>query len=174
MPGRTGDPNGCRCHAVLQDFFANKISSPEAATKLAAAALPANSSASTVAERLSYLWQLIVKTACENRDYQVKLVDVLIDLSRLPDITKPNDEKGQSESLLVEGGRVWKDLPLLGPTVRDWWNLDIDPDTAPQERQKTTDMVVNLSRFTALLLVTADEPSQQGTHGSRGWRSVKE
>ncbi len=92
------------CPAVLRVLFKNKISSPEAATKLAAAALPANSSASTTAERLKYLWHPIVKTACEDQAYQAKLTDVLMDLSRLPDITSLNDENRQSQPLVVESG----------------------------------------------------------------------
>ncbi|KAG2027059.1 hypothetical protein GB937_000795 [Aspergillus fischeri] len=68
---------------VLHDCFAGKIHSPEAAAKLASAALALDVSLDA---QLGQLWHLLLQIACKHPQHQDKLVDIVVDISHLPDV----------------------------------------------------------------------------------------
>ncbi|KAI9368852.1 hypothetical protein BJX61DRAFT_194386 [Aspergillus egyptiacus] len=162
LPTRTdGSDYNLENHlAVLHDLFNGKIHSPEAAAKLASVALALD--ASSLEAQLGQLWHLILRIACENPEHQDKLVDLLVDMSYLPDATRPvEDGVPVDEPLALYDKRVWKDLPLLGWEIRRHWDTSIPPpgtDTkTPEERNVAISRTVNVNRFVALLVAT-DEP----------------
>ncbi|KAE8146534.1 hypothetical protein BDV25DRAFT_162254 [Aspergillus avenaceus] len=140
---------------VLHDLFTNKIYSPEAATKFASAALALDGSLSA---QLGQLWHLILQIACQSPEHHDKLVDILADLSHLPDATKPSDD-GQDEPLIIYDMQVWKDLPMLGWEIRRHWNYSIPAPgtTTNRERGAAISAMESVNRFVALLVAT-DEP----------------
>lgn len=140
--------------AVLQDLFANKISAPTAADQLASASLSDNTS---LQEQLSRLWSLILALACESPEHQDKLVDVVVDLSELPSPDPAAHGQQGAEALTINDMQVWKDLPVLGWCLRDGWNVSVRPNNSPEDRQKAVSQIINMSKFTALLMAT-DEP----------------
>ncbi|KAL4999778.1 hypothetical protein BDV10DRAFT_49489 [Aspergillus recurvatus] len=141
--------------AVLHELFTGKIHSPEAAAKLASIALALDAS---LEAQLGQLWHLIFRVACENPEHQDKLVDILVDMSHLPDVTKPIED-GLDEPLILHDKRVWKDLPLLGWEIRRHWDNSILPPGTKtvEERNAAISRTVNVNRFVALLVAT-DEP----------------
>ncbi|RHZ61818.1 DUF3632 domain-containing protein [Aspergillus thermomutatus] len=144
---------------VLHDLFADKIHSPEAAAKLASAALALDAS---LEAQLGQLWHLILQIACKNPEHQDELVDILVDLSHLPDVTRPGDD-GQDEPLIIYDMQVWKNLPLLGWEIRRYWDYSIPaPGTKTLEgREAAISSTVNVNHFVALLVAT-DEPIFEG------------
>ncbi|PKX89029.1 DUF3632 domain-containing protein [Aspergillus novofumigatus IBT 16806] len=140
---------------VLHDCFAGKIYSPEAAAKLASAALALNASLDA---QLGQLWHLLLQIACKDTEHQDKLVDILVDMSQLPDVTRPGDH-GQDEPLILHGKQVWKDLPMLDWEIRRHWDYSVPaPGTKkPEERENAISRMVSVNRFLALLIAT-EEP----------------
>ncbi|KAL2829536.1 hypothetical protein BDW59DRAFT_178477 [Aspergillus cavernicola] len=140
---------------IFQDLFANKISSPKAAEQVASASLAADA---LLEEQLGLLWSLILKLACKYPEHQDKLVDVVVDLSELPDATTAAEsETSQPQPLIIYKMQVWKDLPMFGWEVREYWNLSVPVNGTREEKQDVISNMVNISRFIALLIAT-DEP----------------
>lgn len=141
--------------AVLHDYFEGKIYSPEAAAKLASAALALDAS---LEAQLGQLWHLLLQIACKDPEHQDKLVDILVDMSHLPDVTRPGDH-GQDEPLILHRKQVWKDLPMLDWEIRRPWDYSVPaPGTKdPEEREAAISRTVNVNHFLALLVAT-DEP----------------
>lgn len=141
--------------AVLRDLFAGKIHSPETAAKLASVALALDAS---LEAQLGQLWHLIFKIACTNSEHQDKLVDLLVDMSHLPDATQPGDD-GRDQPLILHDMQVWRDLPLLRWEIRRHWDdsVPLPGTTTPEERNAAVARTVNVNRFVALLVAT-DEP----------------
>ncbi|GIJ99512.1 hypothetical protein Aspvir_001645 [Aspergillus viridinutans] len=112
----------------------------------------------SLAAQLGQLWHLLLQIACKNPEHQDKLVDILVDMSLLPDVTKPGDH-GQDEPLILHRKQVWKDLPMLDWEI--WRHLDYSipaPGTKkPEEREAAITRTVNVNRFLALLVAT-EEP----------------
>ncbi|KAL3444700.1 hypothetical protein BJX65DRAFT_319863 [Aspergillus insuetus] len=149
---------------VLQSLFANKISAPEAAAQLASATL---SDDTTLEGALGRLWNLIIALAADSPTHHDKLVDVLVDISELPDETSPqsaginqseNEPNSEVEtSLTLHEMVVWRDLPTLGWTFRDEWNFSINPKSSAEKRAHAIRRWININRFAALLMAT-EEP----------------
>ncbi|KAL4804447.1 hypothetical protein BDV18DRAFT_143177 [Aspergillus unguis] len=139
--------------AILQDLFADKISAPTAAKQLASASLSDDTS---LEERLGRLWELILTLAYESPEHQDKLVDVVVDLSELPSPDPAAQEEGQ-EPGTIHDMQVWKDLPILGWRLRDFWNVNVRSNSSTEDRQKAIGKITNISKFAALLMAT-DEP----------------
>jgi hypothetical protein len=146
--------------AVLHDRFAGKIYSPEAVAKLASAALALDASLNA---QLGQLWHLLLQIACKDPGHQDKLVDILVDMSHLPDVTRPSDH-GHDEPLILHGKQVWKDLPMLDWEIRRHWDYSIPaPGTrTPEERENAISRTINVNRFLALLVAT-EEPFEWGS-----------
>ncbi|KAL4902090.1 Alpha/Beta hydrolase protein [Aspergillus multicolor] len=121
----------------LRPHFDGKIHSPEAAAKLASAALSLDGS---LEAQFGQLWHLVLKLAVETPEHQDKLVDLLVDMSHLPDVTRP-------------------DLPLLDWEIRRYWNHPVPtPDSETREqREAAVSRTLKVNRFVALLVAT-DEP----------------
>lgn len=100
--------------AILHDLFAGNSSSQKAADALASISL---STSSDPEGSLSLTWATIIVSAREQPEHQDKLVDVLVNLARLPDA-----KNKQGEPLVVHGMRVWSDLPTLGWELNYEWN----------------------------------------------------
>ncbi|OJI98347.1 hypothetical protein ASPVEDRAFT_161509 [Aspergillus versicolor CBS 583.65] len=135
---------------ILRDLFADSISAPTAANKLAEATL---SDDTTLEGSLGRLWNLVLTLACENPEHQDKLVDVLVDLSELP---SPDAEQG-SGPLTIHEMEVWKDLPMLGWSLRDYYNISVNPNKSAEEQQKAISQIINISKFAALLTATDED-----------------
>ena len=156
LPTRTeGSDYDLRPHLeVLHDLFTGNIHTPEAAAKLASAALSLDAS---LEAQLGQLWHLILKIAYNSPEHQDKLVSILADMSHLPDIMTPGDN-GQNEPLILHDMRVWRDLPLLGWEIRRHWDDSIPlPSTDRVKREAAILKTINVNRFVALLVAT-DEP----------------
>ncbi|KAL3485262.1 hypothetical protein BJX62DRAFT_247710 [Aspergillus germanicus] len=145
---------------ILQSLFSNKISAPEAATQLASATL---SDDTTLEGALGRLWNLIIALAADSPTHHDKLVDVLVDISELPDENvSPSTIPGEPESepgtpLTLHEMVVWRDLPTLGWTFRDEWNFSINPNSSPEKKSHEIRRWINKNRFAALLMAT-EEP----------------
>lgn len=88
---------------------------------------------------LGRLWAVIVGCACESSEYHDKLVEILVQFSKLP---SPKTASG--DALILYDMQIWKDLPTLGWALRD-------------HRQSVISKIINRDKFTALLMAT-EEP----------------
>lgn len=141
--------------AVLDALFTGKIHPPEAAVKLASAALTLDAS---LEAQLGQLWHLILKISYNNPEYQDKLVSTLVDMAHLPSAMKPGDN-GQGGPLILHDMEVWKDLPLLGWEIQRHWDDSIPlPGSDIVKREAAILKIINVNRFVALLVAT-DEPA---------------
>ncbi|KAJ5796871.1 uncharacterized protein N7518_005411 [Penicillium psychrosexuale] len=86
--------------AILQDLFSDRISIQEAVKDLASITL----SVDPPQYGLYNLWSVIVTCACESSEYHDKIVEILVQLSKLP----------SEDTLIVYDMQIWKDLPMLG------------------------------------------------------------
>ncbi|OJJ53486.1 hypothetical protein ASPSYDRAFT_82400 [Aspergillus sydowii CBS 593.65] len=156
LPIRTeGSDYDLRPHlAVLHDPVTGKIHSPEAAAKLASAALALDAS---LEAQLGQLWHQIFKIAYNNPEHQDKLVSILVDMSHLPDVMTPGDN-GQDGPLILHDMQVWRDMPLLGWEIRRHWDECIPlPGSDTVKREAAILKTINVNCFVALLVAT-DEP----------------
>ncbi|KAG2416775.1 hypothetical protein HFD88_007991 [Aspergillus terreus] len=135
--------------AVLHDLFAGKIHSPEAAAELASVALALDAS---LEAQLGQLWHLIFKIACTNAEHQNKLVDILVDMSHLPDTTQPGDD-GRDQPLILHNIQVGRDLPLLRWEIRRHWD-----DSVPLPALETP-----------WVQMRADEPLEECIPAAAAW-----
>ncbi|KAL4925023.1 DUF3632 domain-containing protein [Aspergillus undulatus] len=101
----------------------------------------------------------VPQIACKHPEHQDKLVEILVDMSYLPDITRPGDE-GREEPLILHNMTMWKDLPLLGWEIRRHWDYGVPlPDIKTKTtggRETAISRTVNLNRFVALLVATVE------------------
>ncbi|KAJ0415817.1 hypothetical protein BJY00DRAFT_326770 [Aspergillus carlsbadensis] len=152
--------------AILESLFSDQISAPEAAEQLASTTLADDT---PLEDALSRLWNLILALAAASPTHHDKLVDVLVDISELPDETNPNPNPPSTSSgpsqtdpesgspLTLHDMRLWRDLPTLGWTFRDEWNFSITPNSSAEQRARAISRWVNVNRFAALLMAT-EEP----------------
>ncbi|KAL4904225.1 hypothetical protein BDW74DRAFT_185835 [Aspergillus multicolor] len=144
--------------STLEVLYSNIIFSPKAAEELASITLASNVPRET---QLRTFWEFFLDTVLQHPEHHDHLVDVLIDLSELPDaVTNTPQETNQPEPLRVHGQQVWKDLPMLSSSVAEWWDLYasvLPPDCTPSEKEGAISRELNKNRFFALL-VTIDEP----------------
>ncbi|KAL2846406.1 hypothetical protein BJY01DRAFT_263355 [Aspergillus pseudoustus] len=142
---------------ILQSLFDNKISAPEAAAQLATASLSdsttTTTTTTTLETSLTSLWNLIITLAADSPTHHDKLVDLLVDISELPDATDPATG---SPLTLHDDMQVWKDLPTLGWTFRDEWNFSINPNFNSEKRSRAISRWININRFAALLMATEE------------------
>ncbi|KAL2817611.1 hypothetical protein BJX63DRAFT_385522 [Aspergillus granulosus] len=134
---------------ILQSLFANRISAPEAASQLAEASL---SDSTSVEEALGRLWNLVIALASDSPTHHDKLVDVLVDISELPNAT----DHASSTPLSLHDMQVWKDLPTLGWIFREEWNLSINPNSSAEKQSRAIIRWINMNRFAALLMATEE------------------
>ncbi|KAI3117657.1 hypothetical protein DTO012A9_5228 [Penicillium roqueforti] len=120
--------------AVLQDLFSDSISAQEAVRDLASISLSMEPEAG-----LGRLWAVIVGCAYESSEYHDKLVEILVQFSKLP---SPKTASG--DTLILYDMQIWKDLPTLGWALRD-------------HRQSAISKIINRDKFIAFLMVT-EEP----------------
>ncbi|OJJ35845.1 hypothetical protein ASPWEDRAFT_76201, partial [Aspergillus wentii DTO 134E9] len=132
-------------YLILQDLFNDKISAKAAADQLAASTNLTHSS------NLDCLWYMVIRCAYEFPSQQDKLVDALVQLSKLPDATE-NDKP-----IILNNEKVWKDMPYLGFAFREEWNMSV-PEGPQEHRQRAICDLINRDRFAALLMVT-EEPA---------------
>ncbi|KAK7062636.1 hypothetical protein VNI00_000124 [Paramarasmius palmivorus] len=92
--------------------------------------------------------QMAKNTPASDGIAQEKLVDCLAAIKKLPPAMVTNNETGEREQYRNWGGRVWDDLPLFGPVIREEWNWFDPPETDP-ERDNERKEWVNLNAFVA-------------------------
>jgi hypothetical protein len=103
------------------------------------------------------LWAFVLDCATACPEYQDQLVDLLVQLCRLPDVVTAD-----GTPVLIHGMQVWRDLPLLGWQFRDGWNFPGPEDVTgvysvsgvsiPERSVK----FLNLNKFAALLFATEE------------------
>ncbi|KAJ5117119.1 Protein of unknown function DUF3632 [Penicillium atrosanguineum] len=133
--------------AVLQDLFNGSISAQEAAENLASISLSTDPEPEGGVTRL---WSLIVNCGYTFPGHHDKLVDTLVQLSRLPDA-----KTASGGLVLLYDMRIWKDLPMLGWQLRDEWNISV-PTGPSDHRQSQILKIINRDKFTALLMATEE------------------
>ncbi|KAJ5296033.1 hypothetical protein PENANT_c021G02264 [Penicillium antarcticum] len=133
--------------AVLTDLFSDNIAAQNAAETLASIQL---SGTTEPESNISSLWSFIIKCAYEFPEHQTKLVDTLVQLSKLPDAKAAN-----GDPILLYDMRVWKDLPMLGWQFREEWNASI-PTGPSDQRANAISRMINRDKFTALLMATKE------------------
>ncbi|CDM38198.1 hypothetical protein DTO013E5_8639 [Penicillium roqueforti] len=133
--------------AILQDLFSDSVSAQHAAEHLASISL---ADESDLEGGITSLWSLIFKCAYNFPEHHDKLVNVLVQLSKLP-----NAKKSNGDSIVLYDMQVWKDLPMLGWQFRDEWNAGV-PDGPPDARQKAISQIINRDKFTARLMATKE------------------
>ena len=133
--------------AILQDLFSDSISAQQAAEHLASISLADDSD---LEGGITSLWSLIFKCAYNFPDHHDKLVNVLVQLSKLP-----NAKTSKGNSIVLYDMQVWKDLPMLGWQFRDEWNATV-PAGPPDARQKAISQIINRDKFTARLMATKE------------------
>ncbi|KAJ5188022.1 Protein of unknown function DUF3632 [Penicillium cf. griseofulvum] len=132
--------------AILQDLFSDSVSVQEAAEYLASISL----ADSEPEGGITSLWSLIFKCAYKFPEHHDKLVNMLVQLSKLPDA-----KTSEGDSILLHNMQVWKDLPMLGWQVRDEWNASV-PVGPPESRQDAISRIINRDKFTARLMATQE------------------
>jgi hypothetical protein len=132
---------------VLKNLFGNYISAQDAADNLATIQL---SNTTDPESNLASLWAFIITCAYEFPEHQPRLVDTLVQLSKLEDAKTAN-----GDLILVHDMQVWKDLPMLGWQFREEWNATI-PAGQPDERASAISRMINRDRFAALLMATRE------------------
>ncbi|KAL3459342.1 hypothetical protein BJX64DRAFT_301438 [Aspergillus heterothallicus] len=145
---------------ILTALFNNNISAPEAASKLAEATLSDNTT--TLEGSLYNLWNLLITLAADSPAHHDKLVDLLVDISELPDAETQQEKEEEDEDrgkqpLTLHSMTLWTDLPLLSWTLRDEWNFSTNPNSSAEKRARAIARWINLNRFAALLMAT-EEP----------------
>ena len=136
-------------YGILENVFNNNASPSTAAEKIA------SRSTSSINADVAGLWNLTTCCAMKLPKQQDKLVKVLVNLSKLPDV-KTNDGK----PMMKYGMQVWRDLPTLGWVLRDL--MDGVEDACPcfpceeGKQQDTISEYANLHRFMALLMATKE------------------
>ena len=100
---------------------------------------------------LGRLWAVIVGCACESSEYHDKLVEILVQFSKLP---SPKTASG--DALILYDMQIWKDLPTLGWALREQWNLSV-PIGPPDHRQSAILKIINWDKFIAFLMII-EEP----------------
>ncbi|CAG8199396.1 unnamed protein product [Penicillium nalgiovense] len=133
--------------AILQDLFSNNVSAEQAAEYLASISLEDESDPEG---GITSLWSLIFKCAYKYPEHHDKLVNVLVQLSKLP-----NAKTSNGEPILLYDMQVWKDLPMFGWQFRDEWNASV-PAGPPDARQKAISRIINRDKFTARLMATKE------------------
>ncbi|OQE40924.1 hypothetical protein PENCOP_c005G02385 [Penicillium coprophilum] len=133
--------------AILQDLFNDGVSAQKAAEYLASISL-ANDSGPEGG--ITSLWSLVFKCAYKFPEHHDKLVNMLVQLSKLPDAKTSN-----GDSIVLHDMQVWKDLPMLGWQVRDEWNASV-PAGPPESRQNAILQIINRNKFTARLMATQE------------------
>ncbi|RAH73927.1 DUF3632 domain-containing protein [Aspergillus aculeatinus CBS 121060] len=148
-------------HPILQAYLAdNNLSSPEAATTIAATTLSPPASGESLEDNLAHLWRQILDLAAQTPAHQAKLVDLLTALSHLPDAPAPRaaDQAEDAQGpLTVHDMRVWQDLPMLGWEIRHRWNDSVPENKGTEgERAAAIARIVNVNRFVARLVATRE------------------
>ncbi|KAJ5131441.1 uncharacterized protein N7515_007480 [Penicillium bovifimosum] len=133
--------------AILHDLFSDSISAQKAAEHLASISL---ANEEEPEEGITSLWKLIIKCAYELPQQHDKIVDVLVQLSKLPDA-----KTSSGEPILLYEKQVWKDLPTLGWQFRDEWNKNVDA-SPPDRRQSTISQIINRDKLVARLMATKE------------------
>lgn len=133
--------------AVLQDLLTDKISVQSAARNLASVSL---SDDTTFEGRLGRLWSLMINCAYSFPEHHDKLVDTLVQPSKLPDAKTDN-----KDPIFLHDMQVWKDLLMLGWQFCDEWNASVLLGS-PEHRQSAISNIINRDTFTALLMATEE------------------
>jgi hypothetical protein len=138
-----------RLEPILQDYLHGEQTVEATTTSLASCTLAADPQ--DPEEGLDSLWNILRFAAIKNPEHQLKIIDILISLSRR------NVLNDQGEPLTVDEGQlqVWKDLPKFGWNLRD--ALDSEIPAHPVElRQKIMTEELNLHTFMARLMATRE------------------
>jgi hypothetical protein len=103
------------------------------------------------------LWTFILECAQRCPDYQDKLIDVLVQLSHLPDAKTP-----EGVVMDIDGATIWKDLPLLGRQLRYLWNFGSATDVeGPSKNLQTLaterESFLALNQFVAAAVATEEK-----------------
>lgn len=133
--------------AILQDLFSDTLSPQIAAKHLASISLADTSGPE---EGITSLWNLILKCAYKFPEHHGKLVDTLVQLSKLPDAKNSN-----GDAILLHEMVVWKDLPMLGWQFRDEWNATV-PAGPSDARHAAINQIINRDTFAARLMATKE------------------
>ncbi|GFF51678.1 hypothetical protein IFM61606_02308 [Aspergillus udagawae] len=147
------EPNSTeqRIFNILNDYLQPSSTTPpsEAAQAIHALTPKAGSTPEENPDLEDFLWSTwgtIIKTAKQIKDNhpsQDRLVDLIHALTELPPTTV---------SIWSSETRLWKDLPILGPTLRESW----DPPTYTKPNDREITEWINLQAFTARLMSKCD------------------
>lgn len=118
---------------------------------------------------LSSTWKalllLITKTPRDSTT-QDKLLNLLSALSSQPPLTS----KDQTPVLLNWGdkaSKVWSDLPLLGPQLREWWNFPLPDNDGEDVDEDAKAGWINLNAFVARLTAASSVKSNKEGEGRK-------
>ncbi|EAW17801.1 DUF3632 domain-containing protein [Aspergillus fischeri NRRL 181] len=146
-------PNSPEQHIfnILNDYLQPSSTTPpsEAAQSIHALTPKAGSTqeeSSEMEDFLWYTWGTIIKVAKQiphNHPSQDRLVELIHALTELPPTTV---------SIWGSENCLWKDLPMLGPSLRESWNA---PTYTKPNDQEITEWI-NLQAFTARLMSKCD------------------
>ncbi|GIK00107.1 hypothetical protein Aspvir_004123 [Aspergillus viridinutans] len=136
---------------ILNDYLQPSSTTPpsEAAQAIHALTPKAASTQEEDSELEDFLWSTwgtiikIAKQIDDNHPSQDRLVDVIHALTELPPTTV---------SIWGSENRLWKDLPILGPSLRESW----DPPTYTKPNDPEITEWINLQAFTARLMSKCD------------------
>ncbi|KAF7155551.1 hypothetical protein CNMCM6106_004697 [Aspergillus hiratsukae] len=162
------EPNSTeqRVFDILNDYVQPSSTTPagEAAQAIHALTPKAGSTQEEKSELENFLWFIwgaiieIAKQIRHNRASQDRLVDLIHALTELPPTTV---------SIWSSETRLWKDLPLLGPALREAWNrtylsdnsatmLTAQAPTYTKSNDQAIAEWINLQAFTARLMSKCD------------------
>ena len=83
-----------------------------------------NKDPAAIEEALWQCWRAVVATAASvppTSDSRKRLVDFVLE------VQKRRDLSDNGKKCKVQGGEVWKDLPVFGMEMREAWNLGTPP-----------------------------------------------
>ncbi|RHZ63634.1 DUF3632 domain-containing protein [Aspergillus thermomutatus] len=139
-----------RIFDILNDYLQPSSTIPPSEAAQALDALTPKASAQEEDSDLeSFLWSIwgtvidIAKQVPHDHPSQDRLVDLIHALTELPPTTV---------SIWGSETRLWKDLPILGPSLREDWN----PPTYTKSNGQAITEWINLHAFTARLMSKCD------------------
>lgn len=138
------DPIFSLLFPTLQGVFSSQTTPGDAASRLASISLKNHN--------IELLWVLLLCCARESPEQHPKLVSVVVEISKLPDVPL-------SEASDVQGpdSRLWRDLPRFGWELNSQWNsFHIPTESDCDQRRRLIAERANIDTFTALLMKTGE------------------
>lgn len=104
---------------AIQEFLAGNMLIHTAAERFTAVVATAGNDLDEIGEGLYRIWNLIIDLVQEFPETQDKIVDLLAEIEKLPNL------EHHGHTIVYDGMNLWSDLPTFGWVMRDRWNCEL-------------------------------------------------